>query len=114
MRNARIKLMETQLIIFSALLFYSFTSRSWRGFSRAIVEDIYCCCLCWYLMCKFLALISARREAVSPFVLTGCCYTKLSFYIKSYLALKGKFLLMFLEEEENFKRTASSIPLSLS
>jgi len=55
MRNAKIKLMETQLIIFSALLFYAFTSVSWRGFGKAIVEDICCWCLCSSVMYKLLA-----------------------------------------------------------
>jgi hypothetical protein len=50
MRNARIKLMETQLIMFAALLFYAFTSVSWRGFGKAIVEDICCWCFNWSVM----------------------------------------------------------------
>jgi hypothetical protein len=102
MRNAKIKMMETQLIIFSALLLYAFTSVSWRGFVKAIVEDICCWCLCWSVMYKLLALISVIHEVGSPFVLTGWCYTKVSFYIKSHFALKSKFLLTFLEEEEDF------------
>lgn len=94
--------METQLIIFSALLFYAFTSVSWRGFGKAIVEDICCWCLCWSVMYKLFALISVIHEAGFPFVLTRWCYTKVSFYIKSHLALKSKFLLIFLEKEEDF------------
>jgi len=100
---------ETQQIIFSALLFYAFTSMSWRGFGKAIVEDICCWYLCWSLMYKFLALISVIHEAGSPFVQTGWCYTKVSFYIKSHLTLKGKFLLMFLEEEEDFSISKNSV-----
>jgi len=50
MRNAKIKLMETQMIMFSALLFYAFTSFSWRGFAKAIVEDICCWCFYWSVM----------------------------------------------------------------
>jgi len=108
MRNAKIKLMETQLIIFSALLVYAFTSVSWRDFGKAIVEDICCWCLCSSVMYKLLAWISIIHEAGFPFVLTGWCYTKVSFYIKSYLALKSKFLLTFLEEEEDFSVSEDS------
>lgn len=59
-------------------------------------------------MYKLLVLISVIHEAGSPFVLTGWCYTKVSFYIKSLLALKSKFLLMFLEEEEDFSVSEDS------
>ena len=94
--------METQQInIFSIFVLY-FTSLSWRGFGKVIVEDVCCWCLYLSVMYKLLALISVIHEAGSPFVLTGWCYTKVSFYIKSHLALKSKLLLTFLEEEQDF------------
>jgi hypothetical protein len=74
MRNFKIKLMETQLLIFFSIIVYAFTSMNWKGFVKAIV-DICCWCLCWSVMYKLFALI-AYMKLVPPFVLTGWCYIK--------------------------------------